>query len=61
MRVRIGNRGVEDGAADFQVRIERFARDEEAHDLARAFEDGVDAAIAQETLHGGRFVAAFAE
>ena len=48
-------------AADFQVRIERFARNEEPHDFARAFEDQVDAAIAQETLHRDRFFAAAGE
>ena len=45
---------IENRAAHFQMRIERFARNEEPHDFARAFEDRVDAAIAQETLDRDR-------
>jgi hypothetical protein len=53
-------RRIEDRAADLEMRIERFARNEEAHDLARAFEDGIDAAIAHEALDRRRLVAALA-
>ena len=49
---------VENRAADLEMRIERFARNEEPHDFARTFEDRVDAAIAQEPLDRDRFVAA---
>ena len=52
---------IENCAADFQMRIERLARDEQAHDFARAFENQVDAAIAQETLDRDRFFAATGE
>src|ERR1043166_2060231 len=48
---------VENSAANFEVRAERCAGNEEPHDCARAFENGVDAAIAQETLDRDRLVA----
>src|SRR3954470_21879322 len=50
--------GVKNSAAYFQMRIERFARDEQSHDFARAFEDRVDPAIAQESLDWDCFLAA---
>ena len=53
--------GVEHGGADLEVGVEGLAGDEEAHDLAGAFEDGVDAAIAQETLDGDGLLAAAGE
>src|SRR4029450_429692 len=48
---------VENRTADFQMRIERFARNEQAHDFARAFEDCIDAAISQKSLHSNRRLA----
>src|SRR5882724_5918187 len=48
---------IENCAADFQMRIERFARDEKPHDFARAFKDEIDAAIAQETFDRDWFLA----
>src|SRR5436305_15088090 len=41
--------GVENRATDFQVRIERFTRDEEPHDFAGSFEDCVYATITQKS------------
>ena len=38
------------------MRIERFARDKQPHDFARAFENHVDAAIPQKTLDRDRFL-----
>src|SRR5712675_668733 len=53
-------RGVENCATDFQMRIKRLARDEQTHDLARAFENRIDPAVAQKTLHwNSRFAATF--
>src|SRR5580765_5784277 len=49
---------IENRAADLEMRIERFARNEEAHNFARAFEDHIDAAIAQESLDRDSFLAA---
>ena len=58
--VRHRQRGVENCATDFQMRIKRLARDEQTHDLARAFENRVDPAVAQETLHwNSRFAPTF--
>src|SRR5213595_2180627 len=42
---------IENRAADFQVRIERFAGDEQPHDFARTFENRIDAAISQKSFH----------
>jgi hypothetical protein len=42
---------IENRAADFQMRIERLACDEEPHNFARTFEDCVHAAIAQKSFH----------
>ena len=60
--MRVGHRQlrIENRAADFEMRIERFARNEKTHDLARSFENHVDAAIAQKTLDRDRFLAAAA-
>src|SRR2546423_12188560 len=52
---------VENGAADLQMRIERLARNEEPHDLARTFKDQTDPAIAQESLDCDRFISASGE
>src|SRR5260370_31434405 len=52
---------VENCAADFEMRIERFACNEEPHDFARSFEDEIDPAITQETLDRDRFLAATGE
>ena len=41
---------IEDRATDLEMGIERFAGNEEPHDLTRTLEDGVDAAIAQKAL-----------
>src|ERR1700736_2850923 len=49
---------VEDCAANFQMRIERFTGNEKPHDLARSFEDCVHSAIAQESFHRDRRLAA---
>src|SRR4051794_3190195 len=58
--IRHWQRGVEDCATDFQMRIKRLARDEQPHDLAGTFENRVDPAVAEETLHRNRrFAAAF--
>lgn len=44
------------------MRVEGFAGEEEAHDFRGAFEDGVDAAVAQEAFDGERgFAAGFEE
>ncbi|KAF5409248.1 MAG: hypothetical protein Udaeo2_04910 [Candidatus Udaeobacter sp.] len=48
---------VENRAADFQVRIERFARNEQPHDFARAFENSIDAAISKKSLYCNRRLA----
>src|SRR5450432_1922043 len=37
-------------AGDDQMRVERFARDEEAHDLARSLEDPVDPEVSRHSL-----------
>src|SRR5437868_2748578 len=42
---------VENRATYLEMRIERFAGNEEPHDLARTLEDRVDAAIAQKALY----------
>ena len=52
--------GVEQRRAGLQVGVEGFAGDEEAHDFAAAFEDCVDAGIAQEAFDRfGIFAAGF--
>ena len=43
------------------MRIERLARNEKTHDLARAFENRVDPAIAQKSLDRDRFFTATGE
>ena len=40
------------------MRVKRLTRHEEPHDFARTLEDGVDATVAEETLHRFRFLAA---
>ena len=50
--------GIENCAADFQMRIERFTRNKQPHNFTRAFENRVDAAITQKTLNRDRFLAA---
>src|SRR4030095_8119108 len=52
---------IENCAADFQMRIERFARDEQTHDFARAFEDCVYPAISQKSFHSNRRLASSGE
>src|ERR1700680_3209268 len=47
---------VENRAANLQMRVERFARDKKPHDLARSFEDKIDAAIAQKTFDRDRLL-----
>jgi hypothetical protein len=42
------------------VRIDRFAGDEQMLDLARAFENAVDAHVAHDPLHSMRLLAASA-
>src|SRR4029077_3499803 len=42
---------VENRPADFQMRVERLACDEETHDFTRTFEDCVDSTIAQKSFH----------
>ena len=49
---------IEDGSADFQMRIERFAGDEQPHDFTRTFEDCVHTAIAQKSFDSDRWLAA---
>ena len=49
-------RGVHGFSAELEMRLQRFAGDEETHDLAAAFEDRVDARVAEQALHRfGRF------
>src|ERR1700730_16869194 len=56
---RFGQGGIEDGTAYLQMRIQRLARNEETHDLARSLENRVDPAIAQKSFHSnGRFATA---
>ena len=49
---------IDQRARDLQVLVDRFARDEQMHDLARALEDPVDAAVAQHALDADRHLAA---
>jgi hypothetical protein len=56
-----GQPPVENGGADFQMRIERFPRDEQSHDFARTLENGIDAAIANDAFHRIRRLAALAQ
>src|SRR2546430_8408697 len=52
---------IQSGRADLEMRVQGLARDEEAHDFAGPFEDGVDATIAHKTFDGDRFFAARAQ
>src|SRR3954470_3988288 len=49
---------LQDLVAALHVRIDRLARDEEMLDLARAFEDAVDAHVAEDALDGIALLAA---
>ena len=49
---------VEQVARDLQVLVDRLARDQQVHDLARALEDAVDAHVAQRLLDRHRLLAA---
>src|SRR5205823_3764848 len=42
--------GIQHRAADFEVRIKRFTRNEKSHNLARSLENGIDARIPQKAL-----------
>src|SRR5881227_474439 len=53
---RFGQLRIEDGRADFQMRIQCLACDEEPHDFTGALEDSIDAAIAHEALDRDRFI-----
>src|SRR5262249_34980187 len=46
--------GIGHGAGDLKVLVDRLARHEEVHDLARALEDQIDAAVAQQPLDADR-------
>src|ERR1700745_2117799 len=53
--------GLQECVAALHVRIDRLAGDEEMLDLARAFEDAIDAHVAKDPLDRVAFLAALAQ
>src|SRR6185295_17646916 len=53
--------GIDHAAGDRQMLVDHLARHEKVHDLARALEDQIDAAVAHDALDGDRLLTAPAQ